>query len=52
MKKYKGYLDGRFVCEFEAYPNGSARRKFWSMILKRNRLINLDPTRLKIVEVN
>lgn len=51
MKKYRGFLDGRFVCEFEAHPNGSARRKFWAMMIKRDRLINLDPSRLKIERV-
>ena len=52
MKRYKGFLDDRLVCEFEAHPNGSARRKFWAMMIKRDRLISLDPSRIKVVEIN
>lgn len=51
MKSYKGYLDGRFVCEFQDFEGGFARRTFWAMVLKQNRLINLDPSRIRVERV-
>lgn len=51
MKKYQGFLDGKLIYEFEDRQSDFARRNFWTKMIKRERVLNLDPSRIKVVEI-